>query len=1329
MTCVFTFEGREYVGEDAFKAHLRSLRPEQVERFMSNPTATQRGIPDMPFKNNAWAALSLKRMIRWAAENGYDQVAWIRGQHAVERFNISRHVDELTLRTDADGKQYIYGSKNGANAVGPIEVTQSQPVEAIVGKELAQRLREAPKAEPARNGNAIQKLTGLDNVEVGGVGMRAFYDKILPNIANDIGKKYGAKVGETTIETGALHPYISGSRWLIGNRFRGAGRVDGTPEFKSQEEAQAWIAGRPETVHSLPITPEMRNAVMRESQALFQPPSDKAPTLEEFMSTLIADLKGERRVYSAKDKAALAQSQNLDDARAWFEAHDIDLSKDKEAIRAQIVSALEQERSNPNAMHPDDIAPWFGFSSGDELMKALSELKPRAQAIEDRIDVQLEAEHGDPMRDGTLKAEAEKAAHAEAQARQIELELAAIEKANKGRVSPAGRAAKAYAQEQVQRLPIRQIRNYDSFLASERRAAKNALRAATKGDMHEAALAKQQQLVSFWLYRFAREASDKIDAMQNRWKRYSSNPTTRKAIGSANIEQIDAILDTIEMGKPQFEPSQTLDEWAQAQQREEMGDMITFDPAVVEQQIQRPFSTMQYGDVQAIDDVLRNIETMGRGVVKFRAGQEAQRIAEIRDGLKARLNAEWGKQLAKKVSLVAPDLLDKAQRGVVHAHAMMLKMDYLARLLDGLKDGGPFMHLMGGVAQEAENDLHDRSKAATQDFLALVRSHYSDKEFRAILSKRIHVPVLDDARTKAQIISYALNVGNEYNRNALLKGEGWDSATLTEVLSSMTPNDWGFVQALWDFVSQWKEERFALDERTRGVRPVEVQPTPFTIDGRTYPGGYWPVAFDTQRSDRAAQREARETIIGNSGGQFRQPSTNRNAMKARVGSGGQALSSDFMSVLAKHVHDALRDITHRDLVITLRRVKADTELRNMIARIAGRDAVRAIDEWTNRLAAITPQRAFGEFNWLPAYLRRTATNAQMGFKVSVAAMNLLGHFQAIPRNGVFAQLKQAGASLAIGFPDLLRRHLQAFALRQDVEVSRRVAMVYEKSSMMRQRREHFDRDISEVKGDIVGRREGQVLPKHLEDFLQILNANTDQMVAVPTWLAAYESAINDKVEGVSGERQAIEYADSVVRMVVSAGSTKDLAALMATNNQFQKLATMFMGWASTFWNQLSVEQFAGVATGKISVPRFAANMVWIWMFPAVISTIFYGQNQPNDGEDDEHYWARMALLGLIYPLQTIPVIRDAMSAWVQGYSPQNPITSVIDRGSKFFSAVDRQDERQMVKQGYLLASQLTGVPAQAYITGDYISDWLQGEEHPEDDPLDAAREAFLSDRR
>lgn len=1079
-----------------------------------------------------------------------------------------------------------------------------------------------------------------------------------------------------------------------------------------------------------------REAVTERGFEMFQPGellSELQPTVEEFMASLIADLTGERQVHSAKDRGAPAAAQDLEDARAWFEANEIDLSKDKETIRGQIAAALEKAKSDENAMSPDDVADvfrQFGFpyESGDELVKALSGLKPRAQAIEDEIDRRLQEEHGDAGSAQRIKSEAELAAHTEAQSRRIEMELAALQTATGGRATPVGRVAKAYAAAEVERMNIRAVRNATVFLAGERRAARAAFDAAKKGDWPEAARQKAKQLMSFHLYNAARDAAERLDRMQARWRRYSSSATTRAAIGASHIEQIDAILDSVETGRPQFRPTQTLDEWAEQLKAEDAEDLIVFDPAVIEQQIKRPLSSMSYAEVKGLDDALRNIETIGRGMIKLRRARDAQRIADIQQGLKERIQQEWGDRLAKKQSLAAPGATERAGREFQHIHAQLLKIDYLARLLDGLKDGGPWMGLMAET-QDAENDLHDRSQKASQEFLGIVRDHYTPAQFRQMLSKRIFIHALDDSRTKAQIISYALNIGNEYNREALMRGEGWSPAELQAVLYNLDRNDWTFVQALWNYVAQWKEESFALDERTRGSRPPEVQATPFTTpDGHTYAGGYWPVSFSSERSDRAAQREARETIIGEYGGSFRQAATNRGRLKARAGTGGQALSDDFLGVLAKHVNDSLRDLTHRELIITLRRVKADPELRNMIARVGGRDAVRALDEWVHRLAARTPANAFGDYGRLAAYIRRAATSHAMGFKVSVATLNLLGHLQAIPRNGVLAQMKHAGLSVAVGFPDLLRRHLQAIVTGK-LEVSARVRLVHEKSAMMRQRRNTFDRDINEIRGDLVGRRVGAILPKQLEDTLQILNSYTDQVVSVPTWLAAYESAKNGNVEGVSGEQASVAYADSVVRMTLSAGGTKDMAALIASNNQWQRLMTMFMGWASAFYNQLTVEQIPGVASGKIGFPRFAANMIWIWLLPAVATTMFYGQSERDDDEDDAEYWSRMGLNGVIYPLQTIPLVRDAMSALVQGYPPRNAVQTPIQTAVKLSSAIEREDERQMVKQGYMLAGQITGLPAQAYVTGDYLADWAAGEEDPTEDPVDALEEALLRDTR
>jgi hypothetical protein len=55
--------------------------------------------PAAPFvgKTEAWVALAMKRMIRYAAENGFDRVAWTTGEQQADRYDLSKHVSGLAM--------------------------------------------------------------------------------------------------------------------------------------------------------------------------------------------------------------------------------------------------------------------------------------------------------------------------------------------------------------------------------------------------------------------------------------------------------------------------------------------------------------------------------------------------------------------------------------------------------------------------------------------------------------------------------------------------------------------------------------------------------------------------------------------------------------------------------------------------------------------------------------------------------------------------------------------------------------------------------------------------------------------------------------------------------------------------------------------------------------------------------------------------------------------------------------------------------------------------------------------------------------------------------
>src|SRR5690606_35755055 len=95
-----------YASEEPF---ARQYAPEALElsadlataelRVNEAQQAASRGaegfIPNAPFRST-WPALVMKRMIRYAADNGFDRIAWTTGEQQAERYNLSQTVGEIT---------------------------------------------------------------------------------------------------------------------------------------------------------------------------------------------------------------------------------------------------------------------------------------------------------------------------------------------------------------------------------------------------------------------------------------------------------------------------------------------------------------------------------------------------------------------------------------------------------------------------------------------------------------------------------------------------------------------------------------------------------------------------------------------------------------------------------------------------------------------------------------------------------------------------------------------------------------------------------------------------------------------------------------------------------------------------------------------------------------------------------------------------------------------------------------------------------------------------------------------------------------------------------
>lgn len=147
---------------------------------------SNRRVPDAPFKEN-WYQLGLKRAIKEAADSGMQRVYLTTGKTQNERFALSKQVSEIHY-TD-HGTLYAY-DKDGQLVLN--EKIPKDKLPEYIGKEASQKLI----SQPAEGGNRV--LAGVD-MDVGGEGMKHWYDNQYINYLKKYANEHGAQVGMTKL--------------------------------------------------------------------------------------------------------------------------------------------------------------------------------------------------------------------------------------------------------------------------------------------------------------------------------------------------------------------------------------------------------------------------------------------------------------------------------------------------------------------------------------------------------------------------------------------------------------------------------------------------------------------------------------------------------------------------------------------------------------------------------------------------------------------------------------------------------------------------------------------------------------------------------------------------------------------------------------------------------------------------------------------------------------------------------------------------------------------------------------------------------------------------
>ncbi len=205
------------------------------------------GVPDAPLKKT-WHEFAANNLLREAAEKNYDRVSWTTGEQQAERYDLSKKISRVQL-LDVPGQdvKYLYAFDKDGHRVMQQRLNSAEDAEQYVGKDAAQKLLGSSSKRNGDLGVDMKEISGQD-LKVGGEGMKGFYDKIIPNYMNKIGKKYGVKVEPVTFK-------------------EKAGVTDNHPQGDLPSHFKAAKGMQP--VWSIKLTPEMKADLLKKGFPMF----------------------------------------------------------------------------------------------------------------------------------------------------------------------------------------------------------------------------------------------------------------------------------------------------------------------------------------------------------------------------------------------------------------------------------------------------------------------------------------------------------------------------------------------------------------------------------------------------------------------------------------------------------------------------------------------------------------------------------------------------------------------------------------------------------------------------------------------------------------------------------------------------------------------------------------------------------------------------------------------------------------------------------------------------------------------------------------------------
>lgn len=962
-----------------------------------------------------------------------------------------------------------------------------------------------------------------------------------------------------------------------------------------------------------------------------------------------------------------------------------------------------------DGVNPDDLAPYFGYTSGDALVERLGMLTSDRKSagmsqrdyfnrlVDVETDRRLNAEFGD-LGQNIMDA-AKDQALSETQLNIVHEETMAYAMAAKQVPKFTQEQVREQVRQAFETVPVGQISS-DRIIQTAGKLGRKIEEASSKGDWEEAYRISQQRNHAVIAAKMARDyerqqvqldrtaktmGKREVLSIEGEYRHHIQDVLTR--IGYKTARSIANIQENI-----QRQTEQTLPEFLQAKLVESMGyrDMpladVLQDPA-----FKKNIKDLTYVEFKQVKGTIDGLVHNGRDERKINREGEAydrmQTVEEMKEQVrtfsKRAIPAGYEPGLAKQYiagTTAIPTLMNRFDRGDPRG----LFHKFIVYPLTRASDSAARLSREISKPYRALGDFGDMKK--------LVDSPLDPNIWRY------------STFTHENVLGLLQNAGNKSNWNVAARGWGADPEALMKWLHANTTKEhWDRAQKMGDTI--WKDlvgkadrEYERLNGQTIDKIPLEPIDTPFG----QYKGWYHKLIPDpVWYSEKMKMRGGAYNDAD-----FGHILTSNGYTRARTGA-IYPVDLSFAQV-PKHIQQMIHDISFRGPLLEVQKILKDPSLHNVITQHYGKEYAKLLVPYLEDIAG---KQSINGAVW-----------AKMGEASETLRQNTIGTYIG---GNPFTVMKHAPTAFFMSAGDvgpvrLMQSYKKLFG--QSPEIGKTWWNYAVEQSETLQRRE---RNWQETLGGALKEQYGY--PTMREKVMQWGAwpvAMSDKLSAVPLWIARFEKSLE---EG-SSHGEAVDIANRSVTRQHGSTDITNQPELVRGGGPLHGWLTSVYGFFGTVMQrrielmhsmndiyQLGKEREIKAAAAR--TPGLFMDFLTYVVIPTYIEEKVTGMTT----NDQRGYGEHLAMASARGVASSFLYLRDLVDAFATGHTPGvgllSSVATDLDKSVrdvfKGKAALNREHAGKTVGDFLTTFGELTGkMPKVVANAARFGVDYARGQTHP-----------------